>query len=248
VSAATPDGDYRVAAIGARARADAAQRGWLGTGTALADWSLRYAAGIPLSLAGSRREFELGGERFRYLAHRHKHSWLGERAVEVPVVAAAVARARDARVLEVGNVLSHYTAVSHEIVDKYERAPGVRNVDVMDLRTQTPYDLIVSISTLEHVGVDDTPRDPARAIAAVAHLRALLAPGARLLATVPVGYNRELGRAIAEGSSGFDEVRALVRVGRGLDWRERDVSDALALSYDRLLYRASAVLFCTATP
>jgi len=51
-------------------------------------------------------------------------------------------------------VLSHYFAVKHDIVDKYEIAPSVVNEDLVNFKPGKKYDLIVSISTLEHVGWD----------------------------------------------------------------------------------------------
>ena len=35
----------------------------------------------------------------------------------------------NAKILEIGNVLSHYTTVNHEIVDKYEKGINVKNID-----------------------------------------------------------------------------------------------------------------------
>jgi hypothetical protein len=35
-------------------------------------------------------------------------------------------------VLEVGNVLSHYFPVHHDVLDKYEKAKGVINEDVVE--------------------------------------------------------------------------------------------------------------------
>ena len=36
------------------------------------------------------------------------------------------------------------------------------NLDVLDLDDLGPFDLIVAVSTLEHVGRDESPRDPRR--------------------------------------------------------------------------------------
>jgi hypothetical protein len=38
------------------------------------------------------------------------------------------------------------------VLDKYEQAPGVINEDVVSFSPPQKYDLIVSVSTLEHVG------------------------------------------------------------------------------------------------
>ena len=196
----------------------------------------RWAADVAIPRGGA---FTLGGESYRLLRSRYGLTWVTERAVEVPVAARVVERHRGERVLEVGNVLSHYMAVAHEVVDKYESAPGVRNVDVLDLPPEPAYDLIVSVSTLEHVGRDERPRQPERAADALEHLRRLLRPGGELFATVPTGYNRDLDSALAGGPY------ALRAMSRG-PWREVDPAEALECPYDFLTYRAGAVLFVTA--
>ena len=166
-----------------------------------ARWGGRLAAGMPRALA--RRpggEFTFDGESYRYLFHPHKWTWLTERAVEVPVVQAVVDQHAGRRVLEVGNVLSHYRRQSHTVVDKYERGPGVLNRDVLELGDLGRFDLIVAISTIEHVGWDEEPRDPGKAPEALRRLEAMLAPGGRLVVTVPVGYNASLEAALRDGS------------------------------------------------
>jgi hypothetical protein len=74
--------------------------------------------------------------------------------IEVPIIYEMVkeAEAYGQKVLEVGNVLSHYFHVNHDIVYKYEKAKGVINEDVINFRLPKKYDLIISISTLEHMG------------------------------------------------------------------------------------------------
>jgi hypothetical protein len=82
----------------------------------------------------------------------------------------------------VGNVLSHYFSVNHDVVDKYEKAEGVINRDIIDFHPSKEYDLIISISTLEHVGWDEDIsdhkilHDPSKILRAIENLRGLLAP------------------------------------------------------------------------
>jgi SAM-dependent methyltransferase len=208
----------------------------------LARWGTGLATGLPWTLAGSHGDFELDGRRYRYLFSRHKFTWLTERAVEVPVAEALVDTYPPDRVLEIGNVLSHYRPQRHTVVDKYEQAPGVLNRDVLDLGDLGRFDLIVAISTLEHVGWDESPRDPAKAQRAVEVLRSLLAPGGRLAITVPVGYNTAFDAALRCGQVPLDRAVALRRSG-GTRWREVAPAAVWSAPYDFLLYRARGVLF-----
>lgn len=135
-----------------------------------------------------RPHFDLDGQSYPYCWHRAFQTWRTERAVEV-AVAMAVAQ-RGGNMLEVGNVLHQYGATGHVVVDKYEVAPGVLNEDVVDY-DGGPFDTIVSVSTLEHVGYDESSRDPSKGAQSVTALRRLLKPGGQLVVTVPVGYNRD---------------------------------------------------------
>jgi SAM-dependent methyltransferase len=209
----------------------------------LARWATRVAAGLPFTVTGHHGRFELQGRRYQYLFHRYKRSWLSERAVEVPVVQALVDGAAGRRVLEVGHVLGHFRAQSHTVADKYEPATGVLNRDVLDLAELGTFDLIVAISTLEHVGWDEAPREPEKAIDAVAALRRQLAPGGRLVITVPVGYNPVFDAALRDGRIPLTSAAALRRFPGSSEWREVAPDEVWAAPYDFLLYSARGVLF-----
>ena len=236
--------DYRPPGIPERLRHFSRERGVIRVARACLGWGARYLAGLPRSFRGDRGAFTFDGVTYPYFVHRYHYTWLNERAVEVPIVKRQLDAAGGARVLEIGNVLSHYYDTDHTIVDRYERADGVLNLDVFDLRPDEPWDLILSISTLEHVGLDEFPQDPQRALAAVIHLRSLLAPGGRIFVTVPRAQNPALDEAIRDGRAGFDRVGALRRVARGNRWEEVEVDAVWDAEYDFLLYTAEGLLIC----
>jgi hypothetical protein len=118
----------------------------------------------------------------------------------------------------------------------------VHNVDVVDIDLPGPFDLILAISTLEHVGLDEEVQDPEKPARAVAHLTSLLAPGGRLWCTFPVGYNDALDQRLREGRLGFTRLAALRRTGRDNRWEQIPVDDVWGISYDWLLYTAHAVV------
>jgi hypothetical protein len=198
-------------------------------------------AGLPWSFAGGRGEFGFAGERHRYLFHRYKWTWLTERAVEVPIARSLVEAHAPERVLEIGNVLRHYGEHHHVVVDKYEQAPGVVNRDVFELDDLGRFDLVVVISTLEHVGWDEEPRDRGRAAAALHALQRMIAPGGKLLLTVPVGYHPGLDEAIEAGEFRFARAGALRRRQFGPHWEEVSPDSVWGTPYDFLLYSARAV-------
>ena len=167
--------------------------------------------------------FTLDGREYHYVWHEHAHTWRSERAVEVPIALATLATADPARTLEVGNVLPNFARTTHEVVDKYERAPGVLNEDAATF-SGGPYDLIISVSTLEHVGYDEVPREPDKAARAVHNLLGLLAHGGTMLATIPIGHNRQLDDALMGGALG-GTISYLRRV-KWLKWEQVEAGQA----------------------
>ncbi len=191
-------------------------------------------ATFPLWSAWSRRfprTFTWQGRTYPYFLHRYNLTWSNERMVEVPIVRDLVERYRGRSVLEVGNVLAHYLPVAHDVLDKFERAPGVLNEDAADFRSARRYDLIVSISTLEHVGWDEEPRDPRKVIRTLANLAAHLAPGGRLVVTLPLGYNPPLDALLAQGAIPWSRQTQLKR--RGNVWSEAEWSEVVGSGYGR---------------
>jgi len=184
-------------------------------------------------LTGSPPSFTFRGKRYRHFWHRYNATWRNERAVEIPIALDFIRAARGGSILEVGNVLSHYVPVWHEVVDKYEKAAGVQNEDICDFRPGRKYDLILSISTLEHVGFDEGPTDETKVLRAFKNLRCLLAPNGKLVATIPLGYNPALDRLIEEGSISFTECAYLKRMPDRNQWREAGAWEVRNPYYDR---------------
>lgn len=241
-----------VSTVAHRVADHARDRGSLPVLLDCATWAGRWVAGRPLARrttpapgTASHRwtgTFRYDGGEVPYLRHPYNYTWLNERAVEVPLAAAALAGVDPARVLEIGNVTAHYLAVGHTVVDKYERAPGVLNADVVDLPVGGPYDLVLAVSTLEHVGLDEETKDPTKPARAVARLASVLAPGGRLWCTFPVGYNPALDEGLQAGALGFDRLTALRRTGRDNRWEQVPVEEVWGTAYDWLLYTAQAIV------
>ena len=147
--------------------------------------------------------------------------------MEIPIIGAVLARERGARVLEIRNVLSHYDeSLDHTVVDRYER-PSCENAFAEDAETLThgsAYDLMVSISTFEHIGHDEVPRDEDKIRRTMLHLRGLLSPHGSLIFTAPIGCSAPLDRLV-DGGKGFRERLCLRRVNAknesiGADWSD----------------------------
>ncbi len=187
------------------------------------------------------REFTLGGRRYPYCYADFNHAWGTERTVEVPIALELLRHSPPHQTLEVGNVLSHYAPTEHPVVDRFELGPHVVNQDVADYDPPGPLDLIVSVSTLEHVGWDEVPREQAKLPRVVRRLRSWLSPSGEAWVTVPLGYNRWLDRLLASGELGADRAFFLRRLSFDNRWAECSYDAAATARYggpiDRIVDR-----------
>ena len=182
--------------------------------------------------------FEYARQTHRYCFHHY--SLDNERVVEV-ALARDFLQGQTGDILEVGNVLSHYLNFSHDVVDKYEVAPGVLNEDVVDYSPGKKYAGIILISTLEHVGWDEQPRDPQKIGQAIRHLKSLLAPGGWMLVTMPLGYNPNVDEMLRNGATGFPETGYLLRISADNRWREATWAEVREAKYAAPFPCANAV-------
>ena len=180
------------------------------------------------------RSFILGGRSYPYFSSQVSPvSWASERTVEIPVVLEILGSRPRARVLEVGNVLKVFVEGEHDVLDKYDQTPGIIRRDIVGFRPDRPYDLVVCISTLEHVGWDfGEAREPRRALAAFHAMRECLAPDGLLVVTLGLGYNEALDRMIDDGVVSFDRRLCLRRLGWRNAWREATWEEARVAPYD----------------
>lgn len=191
----------------------------------------------------SRRSFSLEGRSYPYYCGRYNTTWHHERAVELPVSWEIVRRFAPEQVLEVGNVLPHYFKTSHTVVDKDEADPRVVNSDIVEFTTDRRFELILSISTLEHVGFDySETAEPEKILVAVEHLRGLMSDHGRLLITLPMGYNPHLDRLLRGGELRFDRTLALQRVSQDNRWREAAWVDIARARYNDPFRGANGVV------
>ena len=183
--------------------------------------------------------FSFLGTDFKYYVHPYHRTWTAERAVEIPIVLHILSGVPEgAEVLEIGNVLSHYPEgrrlmkrFHYTVVDKYEKAPGVLNQDVVDFTSPRPVDFVVTVSTLEHIG-EDEGTSATKWRAAFTRLVGLLAKGGKMLVTMPIGYNHDVDQCIRDGKLPFDEVYYLRRLSPDNRWREASLDEVRWVRYN----------------
>ena len=187
---------------------------------------------------------------------------LDERVVEYPWL---ISRLSGGRVLDAGSVLNH----AH-ILDRV--LPGIGSLSIATLRPETPsfperginyhygdlrelpfeddsFEAVVCLSTLEHVGMDNTiygvddvrandPRHEARR--ALAELERVSAPGGKLLLSVPFGHREDHGwfrqfdaddLADLISASRFSTVKTEIFRYSAAGWQRSSAQDAASCRY-----------------
>jgi hypothetical protein len=181
------------------------------------------------------------GKTYRYFDT--VKTWYNERAIEIPIVMEMVRKYQCTNILEIGNVLSNHVGFEHDILDKYEIAKGIVNEDVVDFRPEKRYDLIVSISTLEHVGWDEKPRDNMKIPRAIENMKTLITSrGGMIIITIPLGYNSALDKLLKYGIIRFSKQYHLVRISKGNEWKEASWEDVQVAKYNTPLPFANGLL------
>lgn len=155
--------------------------------------------------------FAFGNGRYDYARNE------GERAVEIPIARLFYERhGRDPLFVEVGAVTPYWWSyathailddwttapvgeVPHRVVDPHDDYPLAERVDVLDLDLAGR--IVLSISTIEHVGMGDYGDRPIQPHMAAVALRRLVEGSAIYLVTWPTGHNR----ALDEAAAGFVE-------------------------------------------
>jgi SAM-dependent methyltransferase len=194
----------------------------------------------------SSETFEFQGKTYAYFFHPYGTTWRNERIVAVPIIWDIVKEYEEKgkSILEVGNMLSYYFKVSHDILDKYEIKDGVINQDVVEFEPSKKYDLIISISTLPEVGWYDKPRDPDKSMRAFENLKKLLAPGGRMVLVVGLGLYTQFESSLRAKTIKFNK-QAYLRHLKGHRWQEAEWKDVKDMKYDKFVPTAHGILIGT---
>ena len=152
------------------------------------------------------------GDLYEYFYHKYNTTRINERCVEVPIIWKIVCAHNGKNILEVGNTLGYYFDIKHDVVDKYDKLKSSTiNQDIVDFSSPKKYDLIVSISTFEHIGVDEEEKDENKIIRAVENIKNLLSLTGKAYITIPLGYNIVHDEMLLTGKLGFDNLYFLSR-------------------------------------
>jgi len=191
----------------------------------------------------SSETFQFQGNQYHYLFHPYCTTWKNERCAIVPIACEMVKKYQEQnkRILEVGNVISHIYHFNHDVLDKYEIVGDIINEDVVDFKPSKEYDLIFSIITLQHVGWNESPRDPKKILKAIENLRKILAPHGQIIIFHGLGENKQMDEFLKNGTLKFDKEFYLMKISN-YRWKEVNWDDVKNLEYDYSTPTANGVV------
>ncbi|MBD3249159.1 hypothetical protein GF336_03880 [Candidatus Woesearchaeota archaeon] len=190
------------------------------------------------------KKFAFKDETLYYFYHPYNHAYINERTIEIPLILSFIRKYTfGAKILEIGNVLSHYIETDWDILDKFEEQDNVINKDIVDFKPAEKYDLIVSISTMEHVGFDEAVKDNKKILASILHIKKnCLKKEGKFVFTVPIGWNKNLDNILKRDAIDFSEVYYFKRISWNNDWRLSAKGDVLKTKFAKPCIGANGIV------
>jgi hypothetical protein len=165
-----------------------------------------------------------------------------ERIVEVPIFHDLISGFKSSQILEVGNVLHQYFGTKHTVLDLYEDSPNITiHKNAIGWLSGRRYDLIISISTLEHFGERIGPQGCYAPACGLYSLCRNLNPMGEFWFSIPCSQNFFMDRTIRDGEFVADEWFGMRRVEDRI-WEQCSKEDAMKMKYDEPFACANGIL------
>ncbi|MDG6908083.1 MAG: hypothetical protein JRN20_20125 [Nitrososphaerota archaeon] len=100
----------------------------------------------------------------------------------------------------------------------------------------------MSISTLEHVGFDETVKDSNKILAAINNLKTLRTDRGSIIVTMPVGYNPILDDLLDAAKFPFSDVYFMKRISKDNRWIQSDWESVRDCKYSKKYPYANAIV------
>lgn len=164
-----------------------------------------------------KRYFSFGNALLKYFYHKENNTYDNERCIELPIVFQFMRQHKNKSFLEVGNVLHRYVKCTWPVLDKYDTTATIVQ-DIVGFKPKNKYDLIFSISTLEHAGFDEEQKDKIKPVKGLQTIKGALNKNGLGVVTLPLGYNPDLDRYLFKKTI-FSELIFMKRVRRYV-WKQ----------------------------
>lgn len=205
------------------------------------------------------RRFNFNGKSYSYFISRYNTTWKNERIVEIPIIQKYLRLYKNKNILEIGNVMNHYYRYNHIVVDKYEIGSNVINCDILNYPPNSVdgyqsdicnmFDLIISISTLEHISFDEKKynnrnieiytKDISQIIEKI---KSLLVSNGTFVFTVPLGFNPYLDNCINKSELNITKMFFLKRTSKSNTWEQVEYQEVKDIKYGSPFPCANAIM------
>ncbi|MBN1645247.1 hypothetical protein JW851_04415 [Candidatus Woesearchaeota archaeon] len=195
----------------------------------------------PFLFFRGRKSFIFDEKRLKYFCSGD--AAFSERVIEIPLITHFLRINKKKIVLEIGNVLNSYKNYTSYVVDKYEKAKRVINEDIIDYNPKIKCDVAVSISTLEHVGWDERPKNSKNFLKAIKNIRKnCLKKGGQLIFTVPLGYNTYMDYILKHNKIRLHKKYFFKRISLNNQWILTSEKEAFSKKYNFPYECANAIM------
>ena len=210
--------------------------------------TLPYFAPIIVKYKKKNHEFfKFKGIEYPYHVHSYNLTWINERTVEIPIALEYLGEymSKHKSVLEIGFVLPNYikSLDKWDVVDKFDKGEDVINQDILDYNPKKRYDLILSVSTFEHIGYDDED-NPEKVFKVIDKCVSMLKPDGKLIFTIPLGYNKRLDNYVFMLNNNTSFMK---RLNNKNHWIEASKEEVINSRYNHPYNNANAIAIVTIT-
>lgn len=167
------------------------------------------------------------GKEYIYENGKYYNGVPCERDVEIPIILDLINSYRQEEILQVGNVVP----MECDILDKYEVGKGIINADIRTYKSNKLYECIFSITTLEHVGWDENPKEFNGIIESIHNILDLLVPNGKLIFSVPIGYNTDMDNLFIKKRVPITLLSCIKRISEDNIWVQCSIDEGLQSQY-----------------
>lgn len=139
-------------------------------------------------------EIRIGDRYIKYYSSDTNTTSSNERKIEIPLGLDFLSRFPNSSIIEVGAVMPYYMTAGHRVIDLFDTYPRAEHVDAATLKYNGAN--VLSISTIEHMGTDNSwygkLYKATNYSAGPEFLAKIVAESKNYLITFPIGWDRKL--------------------------------------------------------
>lgn len=178
--------------------------------------------------------FEFNGKELDEFIHPYNRTSNNERKIELAI---AFDWIETTDLLEIGCVLPYYGVDYHTVIDPYDPHSQAINIEVEEFHPERKSGQLISISTLEHIGLPEYGRTVKPIENTIKIIDRFDDWAEQWLYTIPIGYNKSLDEYLKDRPAKY-----MLQIARG-EWRQADYWEVEDSEYNRPYPYANAVAF-----